>query len=98
MASSSNGASVTSLIRPFRRVTARLAGSKPPAASVPHSPSSRPNTDSTTRCGRSWMTWTAARRAVPSGNDSQVRSPAGVSPFTIATSATTLNAGASVTK
>ena len=44
------------------------------------------------------MTWTASRRAVPSGNDSQVRSPAGVSPFTIATSATTLNVGASVTK
>ena len=44
------------------------------------------------------MTCTTARRAVPSGNDSQVRSQAGVSPFTIATSATTLNAGASVTK
>ena len=44
------------------------------------------------------MTCTAARRAVPSGKDSQVRSSAGVSPLTIATSATTLKDGASVTK
>jgi len=43
------------------------------------------------------MTWMTDWRAVPSVRDSQVRSPAGVSPFTIATSATRLWAGASVT-
>ena len=36
-------------------------------------------------------------RAVPSGNDNQVQSAAGVSPLTITTSATTLNTGASAT-
>ena len=70
------------------RVRARLAAENPPWASTPHSPSSMPNNDSTTRCGRSCTTCTATCRAEPSGMLIQIRSSAEVSPLTRLISAT----------
>ena len=47
-----------------------------PAASSAHSPSVMPNRDSTTRCGRSWMTCTGPRRATPPAvSQARSRSP-----------------------
>ncbi len=88
-ASSSNGASVTNRARRrrSRAVTVRFAVENPPRASTDHSPSSRPNADSTTRCGRSCIAWTATSRVLPSSDVIQVRSSAGLAPLTITISA-----------